>query len=47
MVFGRVIKGMGIVTDIEAAKTDSNDRPLVPVTVSGCGEVSRMQQLIY
>ena len=47
VVFGRVIKGMGIVTDIEAAKTDSNDRPLVPVTVSGCGEVRRMQHLIY
>ena len=47
VVFGRVIKGMGIVTDIEAAKTDSNDRPLVPVTVSGCGEVRRIRQLIY
>ena len=47
VVFGKVIKGMGIVTDIEAAKTDSNDRPLVPVTVSGCGEVRRMRHLIY
>ena len=45
VVFGRVIKGMGIVTDIEAAKTDSNDRPLVPVTVSGCGEVRRCNTL--
>lgn len=26
VVFGKVIKGMGIVTDLEASKTDSNDR---------------------
>jgi len=40
VVFGKVIKGMGIVTDLEASKTDSNDRPLVTVTISNCGELA-------
>jgi len=39
VVFGKVIKGMGIVTDIEAMKTDPNDRPLTAVTVADCGEI--------
>ena len=39
VVFGKVIKGMGIITDIEAMKCDSDDRPLVPVTVTNCGEI--------
>ena len=40
VVFGKVIKGMGIVTDIEAMKTDdANDRPLTAVTVADCGEI--------
>ena len=30
---------MGIVTDIEAMKTDPNDRPLTAVTVADCGEI--------
>ena len=39
VVFGRVIKGMGIITDIEAMKCDSDDRPLQPVTITECGEI--------
>jgi len=39
VVFGQVKKGMGIVTDTEAMKTDSNDRPLVPVSIADCGEI--------
>ena len=30
---------MGIVTDTEAVKTDSDDRPEVAVTIGDCGEI--------
>jgi len=40
VVFGQVRKGMGIVTDIEAMKTDDNDRPLEEVKIQDCGELS-------
>ena len=39
VVFGKVTKGLGIVTDIEAMKTDSNDRPLVELRIADCGEL--------
>ena len=39
VVFGKVTKGLGIVTDIEAMKTDSNDRPLKTIKISNCGEL--------
>jgi len=39
VVFGQVKKGMGIVTDTEAVKTDSDDRPEVAVTIGDCGEI--------
>ena len=35
----QVKKGMGIVTDTEVVKTDSNDRPEVAVTIGDCGEI--------
>jgi len=45
VVFGQVKKGMGIVTDTEVNKTDSNDRPLTPVTIVSCGEILPGQPL--
>jgi len=39
VVFGKVTKGLGIVTDIEAMKTDSNDRPLKTIKIANCGEL--------
>jgi len=39
VVFAQVKKGLGIITDIEAMKTDENDRPLTTVTISDCGEI--------
>ena len=45
VVFGKVIKGMGIVTDIEALKTDSNDRPLKTVTITDCGQIQPGEDL--
>ena len=37
VVFGKVVKGMDMIEFIENLKTDSNDRPLDPVTISDCG----------
>jgi len=39
VVFGKVTKGLGIVTDIEAMETDGNDRPVTTVTIANCGEI--------
>ena len=33
-VFGKVIEGMDIVNAINNARTDANDRPLVPIRVN-------------
>ena len=40
VVFGQVLKGMGIVKEIESMKTD-NDKPLKDVIIKDCGELSR------
>ena len=32
-VFGRVVRGAGVVQAIEKAKTDKGDRPLEPVSI--------------
>lgn len=37
VIFGRVLKGMGLVKEIEEIKTD-NDMPQKPVVVADCGE---------
>eukprot|EP00252_Welwitschia_mirabilis_P003456 TRINITY_DN13527_c0_g1_i1.p1 TRINITY_DN13527_c0_g1~~TRINITY_DN13527_c0_g1_i1.p1 ORF type:complete len:362 (-),score=81.70 TRINITY_DN13527_c0_g1_i1:349-1434(-) len=39
VVFGKVIKGMGVVRAIEHTATDSTDRPVVDVIISDCGEI--------
>lgn len=37
VVFGKVIKGMGVVRKIEASPTDSRDRPVKDVVIVDCG----------
>ncbi|CAI9781898.1 unnamed protein product [Fraxinus pennsylvanica] len=39
VVFGRVIKGMGVVRSIEHVTTGDNDCPTVDVAISDCGEI--------
>lgn len=40
VVFGKVLKGMGIVNEIEVMETDkSNDRPLKEVKIENCGQI--------
>ncbi|XP_023328784.1 peptidyl-prolyl cis-trans isomerase H, partial [Eurytemora carolleeae] len=39
VVFGIVKKGLGILTDIEVLPGDSQDKPLVPVTIVNSGEI--------
>ncbi|GLJ48445.1 hypothetical protein SUGI_1022500 [Cryptomeria japonica] len=42
VVFGKVIKGMGVVRAIEHTPTDStNERPTVDVEIADCGEIPR------
>lgn len=41
VVFGKVIKGMDILSTIEQIPTDSKDVPLKPITVVHCGELVR------
>lgn len=39
VVFGKVIKGMGVVRSIEHVTTGDADRPTVDVIIAGCGEI--------
>jgi len=40
VVFGKVLKGMGFVKDIEAMET-ADDKPLKDVIIADCGEIAR------
>jgi len=39
VVFGHVIEGKEVVTEIERQKVDENSRPLSEVQISSCGEL--------
>ncbi|XP_030450482.2 peptidyl-prolyl cis-trans isomerase CYP40 [Syzygium oleosum] len=39
VVFGRVVKGMGVVRSVEHVTTDAGDCPTVDVAVADCGEI--------
>lgn len=39
VVFGKVVKGMGVVRNIEHNPTDDEDRPLYEVLIIDCGEI--------
>nr|GMD85798.1 peptidyl-prolyl cis-trans isomerase CYP40 [Ipomoea batatas] len=39
VVFGKVIKGMGVVRSVEHVQTGENDCPTDDVTISDCGEI--------
>ncbi|GER49869.1 peptidyl-prolyl cis-trans isomerase CYP40 [Striga asiatica] len=39
VVFGRVVKGMGVVRSIEHVATGENDLPTVDVVITDCGEI--------
>eukprot|EP00761_Pharyngomonas_kirbyi_P013111 gb/GECH01013138.1/.p1 GENE.gb/GECH01013138.1/~~gb/GECH01013138.1/.p1 ORF type:complete len:370 (+),score=109.78 gb/GECH01013138.1/:1-1110(+) len=45
VVFGRVIKGMGLVREIENMNTGENDRPVSTVKIDQCGEVEAGEEL--
>ncbi|KAJ1966656.1 peptidyl-prolyl cis-trans isomerase cpr6 [Dispira parvispora] len=40
VVFGEVTKGKNVVRAVENTKTDSNDKPVVPVVITQCGELA-------
>jgi len=39
VVFGHVIEGQDVVSEIEKQKVDENSRPLSEVKISSCGEL--------
>ena len=39
VVFGKVIKGMEVVKEVEAVETNSEDKPKIPVVIADCGEI--------
>lgn len=39
VVFGKVIKGLGIVQDLQRVEKAENDRPLKDITISDCGQI--------
>ncbi|KAK9472072.1 cyclophilin-like domain-containing protein [Dipodascopsis tothii] len=40
VVFGEVVRGKSVVRLIEAQKTDSGDKPLQPVVIADCGQLT-------
>ncbi|KAJ1994330.1 peptidyl-prolyl cis-trans isomerase cpr6 [Dimargaris cristalligena] len=40
VVFGEVLKGKNVVRAVENLNTDSGDKPVVPVTITACGELA-------
>ena len=40
VVFGRVIEGLDVVTDVEKVTTDKNDKPIAEVKVVECGQLA-------
>ncbi|KAJ8102823.1 cyclophilin-like domain-containing protein [Lipomyces tetrasporus] len=45
VVFGEVVTGKSIIRDIEAQKTDSNDKPLSPCIITDCGQITAEEEL--
>lgn len=41
VVFGKVIKGMEVVKEVEAVETDPQDKPKSPVVIADCGEIKK------
>ena len=39
VVFGKVLKGMDVVKEVEAVETDKQDKPLTRVVIENCGEI--------
>jgi cyclophilin family peptidyl-prolyl cis-trans isomerase len=40
VVFGRVVKGEDVVTQVENVPVDSNGSPIEPVQIEACGQVA-------
>ena len=44
VVFGKVIKGMDIVKEVEAVETDGQDKPKINVVIENCGEIKKEEK---
>ena len=47
VVFGRVLKGLGVVKEINDVATDKNDRPLLKCEIIDCGELTNSDDWHY
>ena len=45
VVFGKVIKGMDAVKEVEGIETDGQDKPKVTVSIENCGEVKEEEKI--
>ena len=45
VVFGKVIKGMDVVKEVEGIETDGQDKPKVTVSIENCGEVKEEEKI--
>ena len=46
VVFGRVIKGIELIKEIENVDVDENDKPLIPIIINNCGEIPQNEEII-
>ena len=44
-MYGRVIHGYDICAKVEQVKTGAQDKPLTPVVIVGCGELTNDEKL--
>lgn len=44
VVFGKVIKGMDVVKEVEAVETDGQDKPKINVVIENCGEIKKEEK---
>ena len=45
IVFGRVIKGMEVIEEIENVETDGNDKPETKIVIENCGELKDSKEI--
>ena len=42
VVFGKIIKGLEFIKEIENIETDNEDKPIINVIIENCGEIKNI-----